>query len=159
MHCTASNSRRTASRAKGVDDAHQVRKTLTNIEVQLVKEAAKVKEAQDNVKRLRAEQKQVSGGKKVNLKTSGRGFLMPAPVVVPSTSTDKEHKFFLAPGIPSSSLQNFSSSIFNITLAPELELLPSSAGHPGVFEWEQTPLHFPSSTCPPVLSYTPFVMT
>jgi len=59
MHCAASNSRQTAKRAKRVDDAHRVRKTLTNLEVRLVKEAAKVKEAQDNVKRLQAEQKQV----------------------------------------------------------------------------------------------------
>ena len=160
LHCFMKNGQRMASRTKRVDEAHSVCQKVTALEAELIQEKEKAKMATENVKRLRAEKKQVSGSKKINFTTAGRGFPMPRVTHFPSTSTDKENNPFLV------SSQPLPLPSFHIALSPELEPpQPSGSTSYGdmvpISQWQTSVSpsttgldsapypSLPPSTCPP----------
>ncbi|KAF8518841.1 hypothetical protein BU17DRAFT_90642 [Hysterangium stoloniferum] len=142
---------------------------VTNIEINLAAALEEKKIAIENVNQLRTEKKQVSGGKKINLKASGRGFPTPAVAI----STEKENFPFPSLSLPSSSYHPTSAEPFYASLPPELEpptstepfyasLPPELEPPPSSYNihlsyLQQSRLYtnsepvFPSATCPPNL--------
>ncbi|KAF8508185.1 hypothetical protein BU17DRAFT_70896 [Hysterangium stoloniferum] len=150
-HWFISNNHRTSLRIERVDTADRIRKEVTNIEIKLAAALEEKKIAIENVNQLRTEKKQVSSGKKINLKTSGRGFPTPAVAI----STEKENFPFPSLSLPSSSYPT-SAEPFYASLPPELEPPPSSY-NVHLSYLQQSRLYtnsepvFPSATCPPNL--------
>ncbi|KAF8514436.1 hypothetical protein BU17DRAFT_94517 [Hysterangium stoloniferum] len=133
---------------------HQNTHTLevTNIKIKLAAALEEKKIAIENVNQLRTEKKQVSGGKKINVKASGRGFPTPAVAI----STKKENFPFPSLSSPSSSYHPTSAEPFYASLPPELEP-PTSSYNVHLSYLQQSRLHtnsepvFPPATCPPNL--------
>ncbi|KAF8516464.1 hypothetical protein BU17DRAFT_67470 [Hysterangium stoloniferum] len=121
-HRFISNNHWTSLRIEQVDTADRIRKEVTNIEIKLAAALEEKKIAIENVNQLRTEKKQVSGGKKINLKASGRGFPTPAVAI----STEKENFPFPSLSLSSSSYHPTSAEPFYASLPPELEP-PTSA--------------------------------
>ncbi|KAF8519121.1 hypothetical protein BU17DRAFT_90309 [Hysterangium stoloniferum] len=132
--------------------ADHIRKEVTNIKIKLAAALEEKKIAIENVNQLQTEKKQVSGGKKINLKASGRGFPTPAVAI----STEKENFPFPSLSLPSSSYHPTSAEPFYTSLPPELEPPPSSY-NVHLSYLQQSRLYtnsepvFPSATCPPNL--------
>ncbi|KAF8514442.1 hypothetical protein BU17DRAFT_94529 [Hysterangium stoloniferum] len=151
-HRFISNNHRTSLCIERVDTADRIRKEVTNIEIKLAAALEEKKIAIENVNQLRTEKKQVASGKKINLKTSGRGFPTPAVAI----STEKENFPFPSLSLPSSSYHPTSAEPFYASLPPELEPPPSSY-NVHLSYLQQSRLYtnsepvFPSATCPPNL--------
>ncbi|KAF8522484.1 hypothetical protein BU17DRAFT_87119 [Hysterangium stoloniferum] len=168
-HWFISNNHRTSLCIERVDTADRICKEVTNIEIKLAAALEEKKIAIENVNQLRTEKKQVSGGKKINLKASGRGFPTPAVAI----STEKENFPFPSLSLPSSSYHPTSAEPFYASLPPELEpptsaepfyasLPPELEPPPSSYNvhlsyLQQSRLYtnsepvFPSATCPPNL--------
>ncbi|KIJ50654.1 hypothetical protein M422DRAFT_777023 [Sphaerobolus stellatus SS14] len=91
----AANGNRVANRAKKADKEVEVRTMLSALEAKMAVVAQQQKDVGEEMKALRAQKKQASGGKKRNLKSSGRGQPTPAFKSIPSTSATKENDPFL----------------------------------------------------------------
>ncbi|KAF8506446.1 hypothetical protein BU17DRAFT_100736 [Hysterangium stoloniferum] len=149
-HQFISNNHRTSLHIERVDTADRICKEVTNIEIKLAAALEEKKIAIENMNQLRTEKKQVSGGKKINLKASGRGF--PTPAI----STEKENFPFPSLSLPSSSYHPTSTEPFYTSLPPELEPPPSSYNvHLSYLQQSRLYMNsepvFPSATCPPNL--------
>ena len=140
---------------------------MVGIETALAAEKEKVKAATQRAKDLREQKKQLSNGKRINVRTAGRGFQMPP---VAATSTDKENNPFLAaPSSHSVAVSSHSLSApprpsFDVPLDMELE--PPISAHVGYRAYDMSTWSFaaahpsypqmptfsprmPVSTCPP----------
>ncbi|KIJ26239.1 hypothetical protein M422DRAFT_71951 [Sphaerobolus stellatus SS14] len=176
----AANGNRAANRAKKADKEIEVRTMLSALEAKMAVVAQQQKDVGEEMKPLRAQKKQASGGKKRNLKSSGRGQPTPAFKSIPSTSATKENDPFLT------SMQASTSSFhhhphppsntqysFALHLPPELEPPPPSLHLPtcaqGLSAWHSNtnystyhgpyPLQprndlLPPSSCPPSFSHS-----
>ncbi|KIJ34167.1 hypothetical protein M422DRAFT_263818 [Sphaerobolus stellatus SS14] len=169
VHRFHSNARRSSNHAKRADESHEKREALRQLEAELALAKQQQRESADKVKALQAEKKQQSGGKKWNLRTSGRGIRTPS--IASSSSANKENDPFLQP--PTAFTSHSMSTTCHIELEPALEppfhsqLQPSSGWQPyaelsGTHLQQQqhrvnVPSHgypaFPASTCPPAIHF------